>query len=178
MLSRGVMDVKRTLYLDIDSSRQHEGNLDIRSLAQQINSEIEYAKTDFVGNQQVLVGDFLPNWYTGWEKFNKEYFRSWIIKSKENLTQLTVDKDLLRVDYPDDNETKNVDGLPTVNYPIKGKDAVPITEEYVSSVYISVLRVLKSRVGRIRPKEESRILESADDTVISSYLLFPKVYER
>ena len=179
MLSRGVMDVKRTLYLDIESSRFFgDKNIDARSLAQQVVSEIEYAKTEFVGNQQVLAGDFLPNWYTGWEKFNKEFFRSWIIKSKENLTQLTTDKDMLRVEYPDDNETKNVDALSKVDYPIEGKFARGITEEFVSSTYISVLRVLKSRVGRIRPKEEARILEAADDTVISSYLLFPKVYER
>uniref|UniRef100_A0A6C0D6W6 Uncharacterized protein n=1 Tax=viral metagenome TaxID=1070528 RepID=A0A6C0D6W6_9ZZZZ len=178
MLSRGVMDVKRTLYLDVDESKEFDGNVDIRSLKKQIQSEMEYSRTEFVGNQQVVVGDFLPNWYTGWEKYNKDYFRSFITKSKNSITQLTVDKDLLRVNYPDDNESKNVDGLPKVPYPIEGKDAVPITEEFVSSVYLSVLRVLGPRVGRLRAKEDPRILESADDTVIDSYLLFPKVYER
>lgn len=178
MLSRGVMDVKRTLYLDVDESKEYDGNVDIRSLERQIQSETEYAKTEFVGNQQVIVGDFLPNWYLGWEKYNKEYFRSFSTKSKNNITQITVDKDLLRVDYPDDDESKNVDGLPKVPYPTEGKNTVPITEEFVSSVYLSILRVLKARIGRLRAKEDSRILESADDISIDSYLLFPKVYER
>jgi len=180
MLSRGVMDVKRTLYLDIRGSAQYKGNIDIRSFEEHIKSEIEFATTEFVGNQQVIIGDFLPNWYSGWEKFNKDYFRSWNIKSKENLTQLSIDKDLLRVDYPDDNETKNVDGLPTlrsVSVNPSG-EPLPITEENISSVYISVLRVLGPRIGRLKQKEDARILESADDTVISSYLLFPKVYDR
>ena len=178
MLSRGVMDVKRTLYLDIDESIPFEGNLDVRSFVQSLKSEIEFAKTEFVGNQQVVVGDFLPNWYNGWEKYNRDYFRSWITKSKQNLTQLTSDRDLFRIDYPDDNETKNVEGLPKVNYPTKGKDLVPINEEFIDSVYLGTLRVLSNRLGRLKPKEDSRILESADDIVIDSYLLFPKLYER
>lgn len=178
MLSRAAIDVKKTLYLDVDDHVEFNGNVDVRSFKKQIQSELEYAKTEFVGNQQVIAGDFLPNWYIGWEKYNKEYFRTYINKTKNNITQINMDKDMIRINYPDDNETKNVDGLIHVPYPIEGKSKVNITEEFVGSVYLSALRILRSRIGRLKEREDSRIIESADDISIDSYLLFPKVYER
>jgi len=174
-LSRPVMNVKRMLYLDSEPELTN-ASVVIRSLGAAVESELTYAETEFAGNQNT-IGDF-PNWYLGWEKFNKEFFRSWVVKDVEDAVAFSQDKDFFRMPYPDDNTTSYVDGLPKIDYPTEGKNAIRITPEFISTVYISLLRGLKGRYGRLKEKEPARLIESPDKGEIDSYLLFPKIYER
>ena len=178
-LSRPVMDVRRVLY--VDKPGGSTDNITVRTTRRQIDAEIKYADTELVGNQN-SISDF-PNWYSGWEKFNKEFFLSWSIKEKEGATSFSQDKEFFRMPYPEDDETKDVDGLQQIKLPsiFKKKDIekpIIAADDYLGSVYISMLRGLKNRMGRLKEKESPRILESAEQGFVDSYLLFPKIYER
>ena len=176
--SKPVLESKRTLYLDGESGvKDTTLNVDIRYLQQEINVENDYAKTQFVGNQNVSSIDILPNWYIGWDTFNKEHFISWSSKSNKDATQFQVDKEFFRIPYLEDIDTKEVDGLPKFSYPTNGKNYVPLTIDAIDSVLFSLLRGLKGRIGRLREKESPRLLESPEEGVVNSYLLFPKRYE-
>ena len=181
-LSKPVADVKRTLYLDKTESNPKDTNLnvEIRYLEDEIIKENEYANTKFVGNQNVVSADILPNWYTGWDKYNRDHFVSWSIKSKENSLVFHQDREFFRAPYPEDSTEPTVDALPKVPY-ITNKNNrgyVPITTSFISSVLFSVLRGLRSRVGRLKGNQDYRLLESSEEASILSYLLFPKTYER
>ena len=176
--SKPVLETKRTLYLDGESGvKDTTLNVDIRYLTQEINVENDYAKTQFVGNQNVSSTDILPNWYIGWDTFNKEHFISWSSKSNKDATPFQYDKDFFRIPYLEDIDTKEVDGLPKFPYPTNGKKYIPLTIDAVDSVLFSLLRGLKGRMGRLREKETPRLLESPEEAIVNSYLLFPKLYE-
>jgi hypothetical protein len=179
-LSKPVADVKRVMYFDklFENPTETSLNIEIRYLEDEIKKENEYSNTRFVGNQNVVSTDALPNWYIGWDKYNKEHFLSWSVKSKDSTLTFHQDREFFRAPYPEDIETPNVDGLPKVPFPTTGKKAIPIQSEYVDSVLFSVLRGLRSRVGRLKGTSEPRLLESAEEADILSYLLFPKTYER
>ena len=179
-LSKPVADVKRTLYLDKTESNPTDTslNVELRYLEDELVKENEYANTKFVGNQNVLNTDMLPNWYTGWDKYNRDHFVSWSANSKENALPFHQDREFFRAPYPEDISDPSVDGLPKVAYPTTGKLAVPISSDFIESILFSVLRGLRSRVGRLKGNTETRLLESPEEAVILSYLLFPKTYER
>ena len=191
--SKPVADVNRVVYLDrvdwIESPTEVENptettlNIAIRYLIDTIKKENEYASTRFVGNQNVVSTDILPNWYIGWDKYNKEHFISYNTKGDQGASRFLQDKDFFRAPYPDDIEIPNVDGLPklpdsrTSSDP-NAKPTRPVRLGDISSVLYSVLRGLKGRVGRLKENQEARLLESPEEAVITSYLLFPKMYER
>jgi hypothetical protein len=185
--SKPVADVNRVVYLDRveDAENPTETTLSIaiRYLIDTIKNENEYASTKFVGNQNVVSGDILPNWYIGWDKYNNEHFISYNTKGDQGASTFLQDKDFFRAPYPDDIEIPNVDGLPKVpdsGTSSKGYDleSPTVTLGNISSVLYSVLRGLKGRVGRLKETQEERLLESPEEAVITSYLLFPKIYER
>jgi len=180
--SKPVVDVNRVVYLDKIAKENNptETTLDvvIRYLDDEIVKDNEYATTRFAGNQNVVSTDILPNWYIGWDKYNRENLISWSNKGAQGATSFTQDKDFFRAPYPEDVEVPNVHGLPKVPFPTSGKQYVPVTAEYIGSVLHSVLRGLRGRVGRLKGAEEPRLLESPEEAVITSYLLFPKLYER
>jgi len=177
--SKPVIDSKRVVYLDGESgTKETTLNIDIRYLQEQISIENTYAKTQFVGNQNVVSTDILPNWYIGWDRFNKEHFLSWSSKMKQDATQFQNDREFFRNPYVEDIDVKEVDGLPAFPYPTEGNKYIPLTIDALESVLFSMLRGLKGRVGRLREKENPRLLESPEEGIISSYLLFPKMYER
>jgi hypothetical protein len=179
-LSKPVADVNRVMYFDkaYENPTETSLNIEIRYLEDEIPKENEYALTRFVGNQNVISTDALPNWYIGWEKYNKEHFLSWSAKSKDNTISFHEDREFFRAPYPEDIDTPNVDGLPKVPFPTTGKNRREVQVDYVESVLFSVLRGLRSRIGRLKGNQESRLLESAEEATILSYLLFPKTYER
>ena len=171
-----VLDVKRVLYLD---EYKGDGSSDLnilpRDYNEQINKEISYAKTQFVGNQ-VVVPDMLPNWYIGWDKYNKDYFISWNTNVKDNLYKFNKDKEFFRIPFPEDIDEKLVDGLPIVGFDTIKGEIIPVTLEQVGSILFSVIRGLKGRYKKI--KEDNRLIESAEEGSLNSFLLFPKLYER
>jgi hypothetical protein len=179
-LSKPVADVNRVLYLDSTDSNPKDTslNVELRYLDDELIKDNEYANTKFDGNQNVVSSDMLPNWYIGWDKYNRDHFVSWSIKSKDNALEFKQDREFFRAPYPEDSTEFTVDALPKVDFPTSGKKARSITVDYVSSVLFSVLRGLRSRVGRLKATEEPRLLESSEEAVILSYLLFPKMYER
>lgn len=178
--SKPVADVKRVMYLDKtdDNPTDTSLSIELRYLEDELVKENEYAKTRFVGNQNVASSDALPNWYIGWDKYNREHFVSWTIKSKENAQSFSQDREFFRAPYVEDISEPNVDGLPKVPFTTSGKKYIPVTADYVKSILFSTLRALRSRIGRLEANKESRLLESPDEADIVSYLLFPKIYER
>jgi hypothetical protein len=180
--SKPVVDVKRVVYLDktqdTDNTKETKLNIDIRYLEDEIIKENEYAKIQFSGNQNVISEDILPNWYIGWDKYNKENFISWTSKIKQNATSFTEDKDFFRAPYPEDINDENVHSLAKVPYPTEGLKYIPITIDFLTNTLFSVLRGLKGRDGRLKNKKDLRLIESPDEGVIVNYLLFPKQYER
>ena len=52
--SKPVLDVKRVVYLDESGDKQTSLDIDIRYLNEELSKENEYAKTQFVGNQNVI----------------------------------------------------------------------------------------------------------------------------
>ena len=176
--SKPVADVNRALYLDYllkrsESPTETTLNIAIRYLFDTITKENEYAATKFAGNQNVVSADVLPNWYIGWDKYNKDHFISWNTKGDQGATTFLEDKEFFRAPYPEDIEVPSVDGLPKLT------DEMPAAVlDHVGSVLYSVLRGLKGRVGRLKEGQETRLLESPEEAVITSYLLFPKQYER
>ena len=178
--SKPVADVKRVLYLDKTETNPTDTSLSVefRYLEDELVKENEYAKTRFVGNQNVVSMDALPNWYIGWDKYNREHFVSWNIKSKDNTLSFGADREFFRAPYVEDISDPSVDALPKVPFPTSGKQYIPVTGDYVKSVLFSVLRGLRSRVGKLKGNIESRLLESPEEVDVVSYLLFPKTYER
>jgi len=174
-----VLDVKRVLYLDtMNDEITTDLNVLPRNYSNQIIKENEFATTQFVGNQNVVSDDILPNWYIGWDRYNKDFFISWSSASKNNTYKFIQDKEFFRAPYPDDIDTPNVDGLPVVGLErIKG-EILPVTFDYVGSILYSVLRGLKGRSKKLKDKEESRLIESNEEASVNSFLLFPKLYER
>ena len=172
-LSKPVLNVKRVLYLDkSDIPENEKENINLRFLHEQIQKDIDYALVNFAGNQNVIKADFLPNWYVGWDRFNKENFVTYTTNTNDDIYYFSNDREFFRV------PTLDVDGLPKVPYPLEGKNAVNITADFIGTVPFSLLRGLKGRYGRLKEKEDIRLLESPEEGSVDSYILFPKLYER
>lgn len=174
--SKPVLHAKRVVYLDRTNDNPTDTSLsiDIRYLASEIERENDLAKT-FVGNAHVLPGDFLPNWYISWDNYNKRNHVVWT--SKEKDYKFTKDNDFFRTPIPDIS-VPIVDGLPKTANSGKSKREPLLTIDYLGNISYSYLRGLGGRYGKLRPKEEARLIESAEESSIASYLLFPKIHER
>lgn len=172
-LSKPVLDVKRVVYLDNSAVPENDKkNVEVRFLHQQIQRDIEFSSVNFAGNQSVTKPDFLPNWYIGCDRFNKENFVSWMANGKEDMIRFYNDREFFRTPILD------VDGLPKVDYPIEGRGAITISADFLDTISFSVLRGLKGKYGRLKEKEDIRLIESPEEAPVDSYVLFPKLYER
>ena len=174
--SKPVCSAKRVVYLDKsnDNPTDTTMSVDIRYLANEIERENDIAK-NFVGNASVNPGDFLPNWYISLDNYNKRNHVSWTSKEKEY--KFSRDSEFFRNPIPD-IQTPSVDGLPKTSNSGKSKKEPLLTSDFLGSVSYSYLRGLSGRYGRLRPKEEARLIESPEESSVTSFLLFPKKYER
>jgi hypothetical protein len=159
--SKPVLDVKRVVYLDKTNNGNPSDttlNIEVRYLEDEIIKEKEYANTKFAGNQNVISEDILPNWYMGWDKYNRDNFLSWNSKVKQNATPFDKDKEFFRTPYPEDLDDKNVDALPKLPYPTQGLNEIDITIDFLSNTLFSVLRGLKGNTGRLKEKQEFNMM--------------------
>jgi hypothetical protein len=174
-ISLPVADVKRTLYLDAtpeEIEQTPSDALNIRILENEILQENKLLGSNVAGNVDSI--NQLPNWYNSYNKFFQTMFRQWSEKNRIYQTSFKRDKDFLRAPIPD-MEIALHEGLPLLG---KLKKDDLITNDNVSTVHYSILRGLKERLGRLKSKEPNIVLESADEAIVQSYLLFPKKNER
>jgi hypothetical protein len=169
-----VADVKRVVYYDqigdLDESNLSTENIDGRFLDIQLENRLLIS--EIAGNVDSI--NQIPNWYNNYNKFFQKNFRQWSEKSKINESEFTRDKDFFRAPIPD-METALLEGVP--KFPPKS-DKFIFSIEFIDTVHYSLLRGLKERVGRLKAKDQNIVLESAEEAVIQSYLLFPKQNER
>ncbi len=144
-----------------------------------IQNEVNYLKTS-VGKrkEQPSAQDTLPNWYVDWDGYFQQYFHSWLPTGEGKQKAFIEDSDFFRAPLPELNEKNEfapvVPGLekkPELNNK-------PLHPGSATLIGLSVLRGTSGRTGHLKPKEASRILESADRGVVSSQVLFPLQFSR
>ena len=183
-LARPVLDAARTLNLDFDDTpdainpTELPGQaVDIQYMGPVLNQMNDYLATQLGGTTaQILVPDALPQWFVTWEAFFKRFMRAWSSQGApgENIT-FRGDKEFLRAPIPDGEEAET-DGLPRPSPPLKEKDVV--TASLVGKVRLSLQKGLGPRSTRLKDKEPLKRIESGDEGVIVSQLLFPLAAQR
>lgn len=182
-LSRRVVNAKRVVYLDHSKKHIAGGEQDpntslyssvvVEYLSDVVDDSIEYYNTQIGGVQsQVTDGDVLPNWFLSWEGYFSRYLQSWTPGS-DNRKLLANDTEFFRAPIPDLREL-NVEGLS--NLDLDEKTTVGV--ESIGNIHISLLRGLGPRIGRMKEKEPTRIIETPETVSTESYVLFPLKYER
>ena len=171
-----VADVKRRIYYDYFSELDENAelsteNTDGRYFHKEFELENRLLTSEIAGNVDSI--NQIPNWYNNYNKFFQKNFRQWSEKSKINESEFTRDKEFFRAPIPD-METALVEGF----IKMENLGDAFLTDQFLGTVHYSLLRGLKERVGRLKTKEANTILESAEEAVIQSYLLFPKNNER
>ena len=176
-LARPVLEAARTLNLDFEEEGVNPIELpgravDIQYMGPVLDQMNDYLNTQLGGTTaQVLVPDALPQWFVTWEAFFKRFMRSWVSQGgpAENIA-FRGDKEFLRAPIPN-GEDGTADGLPRPSPPLKVKDVV--TSSLVGKVRLSLLKGLGPRSTRLKDKEPLRRIESGDEGMIVSQLLFP-----
>jgi hypothetical protein len=179
-LSRPVVDAKRILYLDRSVGDESEPpelldvNLEIKYLADVVNSEVDYMNTRLGGISGMnLTADSLPAWFLSWETMNKQFDSSWVSNDSINSTYFREDKDFFR-------------GMPNIEEPdidalmasIGDNDIIVGPNQAEDKTSISLMRGLGPRSTRLRAKEPPRRIESAEEASVINTLLFPLSEQR
>jgi hypothetical protein len=186
-LSRPVLDVKRTLYMDhsrdadeIPDPTEIPGRkLEVQYLEDIVRDSTEFAEGELSGIQgQALDAEALPAWYTGWERFYKQYLRTW--SDDGSVGERIVfggDKEFLRADFTDGLDP-DTDALAVLGPTMSGKDIIrQVPPAGLTQVAMSVMKGLGPRATRIKEREARRI-ETGDEAVVVGQLLFPLSAER
>ena len=189
-LARPVLQASRSIYLDAspdgDNPIELPGiDVDIHYLREVIDASNEFLSTQLGGTSgQLVVPDALPQWFTSWEIFYKRFMRSWISEGAAGeAVTFRGDKEFLRAPIPD-GKTAMTDGLPL--FGTGGDDASinRIDKEFISTaslvgkVRLSLLKGLGPRTTRLKEKDGQRRIETGDEGIIVSQLLFPLQAQR
>lgn len=190
-LSRPVLDVKRTLFMDHSAEHSAENGADDptelpgRKLELQYMEDVVRESTEFIEGElagiqgQALAADALPSWYTGWERYYKQHFHAWTEDGDIGGERVTFrgDKEFLRADFADGLEAAT-DALGVLGPTTQGKNLIrQVPPAGVTQLAVSVMKALGPRATRIKEKEARRI-ETGDEATIVGQLLFPLSVER
>jgi hypothetical protein len=182
-LARPVLDASRSIYLEEVDYKDNLSELpgfDLMYIRDVINESNEFLDTQLGGTAgQVLIPDALPQWFVSWENFFKRYMRSWLSDggAGESIS-FRGDKEFLRAPVPD-GKNAIVNGIPPFGED-QGLDKVRknigdfrATDGVVGKVRLSLLKGLGPRSVRLKEREPPRRIESGDEGVIQTQLLFP-----
>jgi len=177
-LARPVLDAKRSVYLELSEDSDNSTEIpgaDVQYLRTVIDDSNEFMDTQLGGSSgQIIVPDALPQWYVGMDSFFARYMRSWTSEGGAGeAISFRGDKEFLRAPAPSD--AAEVDGIPAFGPTDKSFIA---TASLIGKVQLSLLKGLGPRSVRLKEKEAPRRIESGDEGVISSQLLFPLSAQR
>ena len=184
-LARPVIKAKRSIYLDSIEGEENptelpDTDVDIHYLRDVVDQSNEYLNTQLGGtSNQLLIPDALPQWFIGWETFFKRFMRSWLSEgSAGEAVTFRGDKEFLRAPTPDGKHME-VDGLPVFGEGGGEKEIRKIDKEFTSTaslvgkVRLSLLKGLGPRTSRLKEKLNPRRIETGDEGIIATQLLFP-----
>lgn len=186
-LARPVLEAKRSIYMQKSKYTDNPEELpgfDLQYMRNVIDDSKEFVNTQLGGTTgQIIVPDALPQWYVGWDSFFSRFMRSWATDGAAGeRISFRGDKEFLRAPAPSD--AAEVDGIPVFG---EGQGAGKVrkndkdfesTSSLAGKVQLSLLKGLGPRSVRIKEKEAPRRIESGDEGIISSQLLFPLSAQR
>jgi hypothetical protein len=185
-LVRPVIDAKRVLYMDhsvVDEQNETTSTLEgikIEYLADVVTQSVEYYERELGGVQaDEYVPDRLPTWYLNWDVYASKFMSSWQASGNSPMRPFTEDSEFFRTPAPEWPE-RLVDGLPDLSTKdddiAEGKAGLHVGME--DKIYMSLLRGLAGRSGRLNAKEESRVIETPERASVLNYILFPMAFDR
>ena len=171
-LARPVMDVRRNLYVTPGTEENintDQYKLNVGTMYETVKDETTLLNTQINAAATQLTADSLPNWFVAWELFFRTYMRPFTSGvSQGDTVTFRGDKEFLRAPAPREGE-EDVDGLL-----MDGKEGA----QRVGKVSFSLMKGLGPRMTRVKMKEAPRRVESGDEAVVTSQLIFPLSTER
>jgi hypothetical protein len=177
-LSRPIMDVKRTLYMDHSKDgndpREVPGTVEIKYIHDVIEESMDFMERE-IGAPG--APDAMAPWFVGWERYFKEYMRTWLDSGEGDSVVFKEDKEFLRASFSGNLE-KETDGLIVLGPTRDGRDIIlQVPPSGLGKVGPSLMKGLGPRSTRLKERDARRI-ETADEGVIDGQLLFPLSTER
>ena len=184
---RPVLEASRTMYFDIDKGGDNPTEIpgvavDILYSPTVTNESNEFLDTQMGGTTgQLIIPDALPHWFVAWETFFKRYMRSWLSEGDAGASMtFREDKEFLRAPLSDGLE-EMVDGLPHFGEggSVKEVRKIPdprifkVNASFLNKVQLSLIKGLGPRKIRTRDRDPPRRIESGDEGIVMSQLLFP-----
>ena len=177
-LSRPILDVKRTLYMDHSEEGSDPKVVAGKVEIQYIHDVVEQSM-DFMERELGAAGapDAMPPWFVGWERYFKQYMRTWLNSSEGDATVFKDDKEFFRIGFAGSLEDET-DGLRVLGPTKRGADIIlQVPPSGLNKVGPSLMKALGARSTRLKERDARRI-ETADEGVIDGQLLFPLSAER
>ena len=168
-LSRPVLDASRSVYLPLSKEGDNPTELpntsiDVNYLYNVLTESNHYLDTQLGGTSgQIVTPGSLPQWYTSWETFFRRYMRTYLTNGdRGEFISFAGDKEFLRGPVTTGTEAI-LDG---------------ISENAVTKVRLSLLKGLGPRYLPLNEKEGTRKVESGDEGILMTQLLFPLSTQR
>jgi hypothetical protein len=180
-LARPVLESNRTLYLDTTEDNPIEAPgiaVNLEYMNKNVEESNQYLDTQLGGAAGVLTTpDALPQWFLTWETFFQRFMQPWSSKGEPGETVMFQgDKEFLRAPVADGLEPA-ADGLPKPALEPRTA-AVSTTADSIGNVRAALQKGLGPRITRLKDKQPLRRVESGDEGVIQSQLLFPLKVQR
>jgi len=193
-LSRPIMDVKRTLYMDHseegDDPKEVPGKLEIKYIHDVLVESMDFMEREL--GAAAGAPEAMPPWFVGWERYFKQYMRTWL--NSADGTVFKEDKEFLRAEFKgslvredpiketeDGRERtleKETDGLGVLGPTKSGRDIIlQVPPSGITKVGLSLMKGLGARSTRLKERDARRI-ETADEGLIEGQLLFPLSVQR
>jgi hypothetical protein len=200
-LAKPVIEAKRALYFDLSKKYFKEfeppsylteiEGVKIRYLSLAVINAIEYYENQIARKREGAEKlDSLPNWYIDWDGYFQNFMQSWVPTGEGQQKSFLKDQEFFRAPLPEveseggfsaaGTEKKRIFS-PVVGGLEKDKDKdkdKPLLAGSETLIGLSVLRGTSGRTGRLKPSESPRILESPEQGVIRSQVLFPLQFLR
>jgi hypothetical protein len=184
-LARPVLDAKRVLYMDHSVKRDEDetkstlDGIKIEYLADVVNDSIEFYERELGSSADEYIPDRLPTWYLNWDVYASKFMSSWQASGNSPMRPFLQDTEFFRTPAPESDE-RIVDGLPDLSTKdddiAEGKAGLHVGME--EKIYMSLLRGLAGRSGRLSAKEEPRVIEIPERATVLNYILFPMAFDR
>lgn len=184
-LARPVLDVKRVLYMDHsikadeDETKSILDGIKIEYLADVVKDSVQYYEKELGSSADEYIPDRLPTWYLNWDVYASKFMSSWQASGNSPMQPFLQDTEFFRAPAPEFSETV-VDGLPDLSQlnPDVAKGKVPLQVGSEGKIYMSLLRGLAGRSGRLSAKEEPRVIQVPERATVLNYILFPMAFDR
>jgi hypothetical protein len=157
-LSRPILDVKRTLYMDHseegDDPREVPGTVEIQYLHDVVEQSM-----DFMERELGAAGapDAMPPWFVGWERYFKQYMRTWLNSSEGDATVFKEDKEFFRIGFAGSLEDET-DGLRVLGPTKRSNDIIlQVPPSGLTKIGPSLMKALGARSTRLKERDARRI---------------------